>query len=91
MTRGNEGITPRICVPLYRESKISTLDVNVQPQGGLIMPTLLIKMIDGKVYSDKVPMHFMVAENFELDYDLIADVGVKNEAGKSVWMGRKPM
>ena len=54
------------------------------------MPTLLIKLIDGEVFMDKVPMHFMVAENFRIDYDLIADVGVLKH-GKMVWLGRRPV
>lgn len=54
------------------------------------MPTLLIKLIDGEVFSDVVPMHFMVAENHEIDYDLIADVGVIKH-GKQIWLGRRPV
>lgn len=54
------------------------------------MPTLLIRMFDGSIYKGRQPMHFMVAEEFNLDFDLIEDVGVVTKHGRFIWLGRKP-
>lgn len=55
-----------------------------------MIPVLLIKMNNGKIYRARLPMHFMVVEHHNLDFDEIADVGVLTNAGSVLWMGRKP-
>ena len=53
------------------------------------MQTLLLKLKDGKIIKGHSPMHFMLAEENEIDFDDIVDVGFITK-GRFVWCNRKP-
>jgi len=53
------------------------------------MPKLLIMTSDGKVFSASVPLHFMVAEKYNVDLDKVVAVGFETR-GREVWDKRKP-
>ncbi len=54
------------------------------------MPELFIKDINGDVYGSYTPMHFMVAEEYGIDFESIADCGVRIAGGEILWLDRKP-
>ena len=49
----------------------------------------MIKTKCGKVYKDKLPLHFMVAEKHNIDMDDIIAVGFLTR-GREIWDNRKP-
>ena len=54
-----------------------------------LMPILTIKMKDGEVYQARVPMHFMVVEQYGVKINDVVDTGFITK-GREVWMDRKP-
>ncbi len=53
------------------------------------MTILLIKTKDGNVYKSKVPLHFMVAEEYDINIDDITAVGFITR-DREIWDNRKP-
>ncbi len=53
------------------------------------MNKLIIKTKNGKTYGATLPMHFMVAEKYNIEFDDIIDVGFETR-GRVVWCNRKP-
>lgn len=53
------------------------------------MERLLIKTKQGEVYESRLPMHFMVAEEHEVDLDNVQSVGFVTK-GREIWMDRRP-
>lgn len=53
------------------------------------MTTLLIKTKDNKIYEERLPCHFLIAEKHSLNYDNILMVGFKTR-NRIVWEDRKP-
>ena len=53
------------------------------------MTTLLIKTKDNKIYTAKVPLHFMVAEQHGVNLDNVVAVGFLTK-GREIWDNRKP-
>ena len=53
------------------------------------MPELLIQTKNGKIYRAQLPVNFMVAEKYDLDFDEILKVGFVTK-NREVWVERKP-
>ena len=53
------------------------------------MPTLLLKLRNGDIIKGKFPMHFMLADHAEIDFDEIIAVGHISK-GRQIWSNRKP-
>lgn len=53
------------------------------------MPILLLKLKNGDIIKGKFPMHFMLADEMQINFDDIIAVGHISK-GRQIWSNRKP-
>ena len=54
------------------------------------MPILLIKLKDGRIIKGKSPLHCMLADENNIDFDDIVNVGFIVKGNRVIWLNRKP-
>ncbi len=55
------------------------------------MPELYIKDINQDIYMAEVPLHFMVAEEYDIPFEDIIDCGIRVAKREEIlWLDRKP-